>query len=339
MQEQTLDISWGTIARIFIAGFVLYVLFLVRDIVIWFFFALMISILLDPAINFLRKFKIPKILAVVLVYLSIFGIMGLLIYLSAPIFIVEINQFSKSIPDYFNKLSPVLNGMGINIARNFNDFVSGLVSALDDSSVSVVNAVSVFFGGVSSALFIFTIAFFISLESDGIEKALVLLTPKKYEENIAKIFEKAQFKVSAWFGVRIIACIFVGILSFIAFLLMGVKFALIFALISGALTFIPFVGPTITSVLLFVFVGVSDSWLSALYIIIILTIIQEIEAKALTPFLMKKIISLPPVLVLMSLLIGGTVFGFLGMIFSVPVFGIIYEFVKEFLEKKKEEAY
>ena len=73
-----------------------------------------------------------------------------------------------------------------------------------------------------------------------------------------------------------------------------------------------------------------------LYVLIAITIIQEIENKLLTPLLMKKMTDIPPVIVLSSLLLGAKVFGFLGMIFAVPVFGIIYEFAKEFLEKRRE---
>ena len=85
--------------------------------------------------------------------------------------------------------------------------------------------------------------------------------------------------------------------------------------------------------------GVSDSWVMAGYIVIVLFIIHEIEIKFFTPMLMKRIINLPAVLVLLALLVGEHVFGFLGMIFAVPVFGIIYEFSKEFLERRKQEQY
>jgi predicted PurR-regulated permease PerM len=74
-----------------------------------------------------------------------------------------------------------------------------------------------------------------------------------------------------------------------------------------------------------------------LYVAIAVIIIQEIENKLVTPLLMKKMAAVPPVLVLISLLVGGKLFGFLGVIFAVPVFGILYEFLKEFLEKRKEE--
>ena len=185
---------------------------------------------------------------------------------------------------------------------------------------------------------IFAIAFFISLEDRGVEKFLALLTPQKYEDFTVRLFERAQYKVSRWFGARILSCILVGVASFITFYVLDVKYAFILALISGVLNFVPYIGPTITLLLSVLFVGVSSSWLVAAYVFIIILVIQEIENKALTPLLMKKFMDLPPVLVLISLLVGGSIFGFLGTIFAVPIFGIIFEFVKEFLENKKQES-
>lgn len=335
--EQTLDISWKTIIKIFLAGFVLYILFLARDIAVWFFFALIISLLVEPAINFLRRLFLPKLLAVVLVYLSILGALGLMIYLTAPIFILEINQLSKNIPDYFEKLNPILKNLGVSVAKSFEDFTADLILKLQESSVSIIKAISVFFGGIYSTIVIFVFAFYISLEDKGPERFLSLLIPKQYEEYILTLFERAQYKVAGWFGARILACIFVGISSFIIFFLFGIKFAFILSLISGSLNFVPFIGPLITGILAVLFVGISNSWSAAVYIFIALYVIQAIENNIITPILMKKFLALPPILVLISLLVGGTIFGVLGIIFVVPVFGVIYEFLKEFLERRKEE--
>ena len=75
--QDILDISWATIVKIIVALGGLYLIFLVRDILIWFIFALIISILFNPAVNFFRKLKIPRVLACILVYLSIFVLLGL----------------------------------------------------------------------------------------------------------------------------------------------------------------------------------------------------------------------------------------------------------------------
>ncbi len=338
-QEQVLDISWETIAKVFAAIFALYFIYLAREIAIWFFFGLSISILLEPAINFFRKIYIPKIIAILLVYFSIFGILGLLIYFTAPIFISELKQFSSHLPDYFEKISPVLRQLGIDTAQSFNDTAKFLVGGLEQSSKGVFSAAMAFFGGVSSAVLILAVSFLLSLEEKGPEKFLALVLPKKYESQIATFFEKAQVKVASWFGARLLACLFVGIASFIIFYIFNVKYAFLLALISGVLNFIPYIGPWITAVTLAIFIAVSSSSLIiVLYVLIAVFAVQAVENNLLTPLLMKKMIDLPPVLVLVSLLLGAKVFGFLGMIFAVPVFGIIYEFVKEILEKRREEA-
>lgn len=339
MSGQTLDISWGTITRVFIAGLIFYVVYLARDIAIWFFFALVISILLQPAINFLRKLYIPKIIAITMIYLSIFSFLGFLIYLTAPIFIYEIKQFSQSLPEYFERISPFLKQIGFDISYGFQEFTGILTENLEKSSKGIVSAILAFFGGIASAVFILTISFFLSLEERGVEKVLVLLSPKKYETQIASLFKRAQSKVAGWFGARILACLFVGLASFIVFYIFKIEYAFILALLAGILNFIPYIGPWITGILLFVFVASSSSSLFLpIYILVAFLVIQMVEGNILTPILMKKMIDLPPVLVLLALLVGSQVFGFLGTIFAVPVFGIVYEFLKEFLEKRREEV-
>jgi len=335
MSQQTLDISWKTIAKVFVAIFIFYMAYLVKDVALWFFFALVISVLLEPAINFLRWLRIPKIVAIVFVYLSIFGFLGLLIYMAAPIFVFELKQFSHQIPDYFEKINPVLKQWGVDIAYSFNDLTQILVNRLEQGSKGVVNAVTSFFGGIVSAIFILTLSFFLSIEEKGMQKFLVILTPKRYERQIINIFERSQKKVSNWFGARILACLFVGLASFVIFYIFDVKYSFLLALVAGILNFVPYIGPWITAAFLLAFVSVSNSWFVALYVFIAFIVIQSIEGYILTPILMKKMINLPPVLVLAALVVGSQIFGFLGVVFAVPVFGIVYEFMKEFLEKRR----
>ncbi|MCX6720796.1 MAG: AI-2E family transporter [Candidatus Staskawiczbacteria bacterium] len=338
-KNQVLDISWETIAKIFIAIFVFYLIYLTRDIALWFFFALAISVLLTPAINFLRKFWVPKALAVIFVYFSIFGILGILIYLTAPLFIEELRQLSRHLPEYSYTLSPFLQQIGIDTTQTFANLTQLLLAGLAQSSKGVMNAVATFFGGLASTAFILTTAIFLSLEDNAFERFLKLVFPKKYEENIVTLFGRAQNKISGWFGARILSCLFVGVASYIVFYVFGIKYAFLLALISGVLNFVPYIGPLITTVLLVVFIAVSSgAWVTILYVLLAVFLVQEIDNKLLTPLLMKKLADVPPVLVLIALLVGAKLFGFLGTIFAVPVFGIIYEFLKEFLEKRREES-
>jgi len=335
-QERILDISWGTILKISIAIIVFYILYQVRNILIWFIFALVISILFDPPINFLRKLKIPRVLATSFIYVGFFGILILSIYLSTPMFISEIHQFSKSLPQFFEIISPPLRGLGFQMFESIETFINSLNDILGKLSANILNVLFLFFGGVFTTIFILTVAIFLSLEEKAVERTLSLVFPEKYESYILSLWRRCQKKVSGWFLARLIACIFVGVALSLTLLLFHGHYPFSLGLIAGILNFIPVVGPLVTGIILFVIISI-DSFLKAIFVIIAFTLIQLVENNLLTPILLKKIIDLPPVLVLVALAVGGVLWGFLGAILAVPIAGILFEFLKEFLQKRKEE--
>lgn len=335
MNEKILDISWGTIVKIFTAAVVFLVLYSIRDILIWFIFALTISLLFEPAIGFLQKRRAPRILAVVLLYVAIFGIFSILIYLMVPIFATEIEKFINFFPEYFGKISPLIASLGFETFSNLEMFLKTFQGTLQGMGENIFNTLFSLFGGVFTTLFVIVVAMFLSLEDRAVEKALILLFPKKYEVQAINIWQKCQKKVSGWFGGRLIGCIFVGVASYIAFLIFGVKYPFTLALFSGVFNFVPYVGPVITGLILFLIVF-PVSVVKGILAVVALVIIQEIENNIISPILMKKLVGLPPVLVLLSLVIGGKLWGFMGAVLAIPLFGILFEFLNGFLQKKKD---
>ena len=197
--ERVLDISWGTIWKIFVAAVLLYVLYQTRNILVWFLFALIISILFNPSTNFLRKFKIPRLLAVCFVYVGFFGILILIVYLAVPLFVSEIKQFSQILPQYFEKISPPLKGLGIKTFENLDTFVGALSGSLERLADSIFNILFTVFGGIFATVFTLSLAVYLSLAEKGVERALVLFFPKKYEVYVLSLWERCQKKVNAWF--------------------------------------------------------------------------------------------------------------------------------------------
>jgi len=338
MQEnRVLDISWGTILKISLAFLVFYILYLVRDILAWFIFALTISVLFTPAITFLQRLTIPRSLAVIFVYVAVFGILGLSIFLTAPMFIAEIKQFSQLFPQYFEKVAPPLQSLGIEAFESIDDFTQALGVVLQKASSDILSALAIFFGGLGSTVFILSIALFLSLEEKGVERMVALLSPKKYEAYVMALWERSRTKVSGWFGSRVLIALFVGVAVFIALSLFNVKYAFVLALFAAILDFIPVLGPIFAGAVIFSFV-VLDSWLKALFVLIVFILIQQIEGNIISPVLTKKFVGLPPALVLLSLAVGAKLLGILGAVLAIPLAGILFEFLRDFLKKKKEET-
>lgn len=337
MSDQTkiLDISWETILKLAVAIGFFYFLYLLRDVLIWVIFAAIISILFNPAISFLKRFM-PRVLATILVYITIFGVVGISIYLVAPIFVSEINQFSQDSPAYFERISPPLRSLGIEAFESFEEFTNAVETQLSSISSSVIGAVGIIFGGLFSTITILSIALFLSLEENGLERIIRVLTPKKYEALVLNILEKSEKKVAGWFGSRILCSLFVGLMTFLICFVLKVDYAVSFGLFSGVFNFIPIVGPIISGLMIATII-VAGSWLKAVFFITAFILIQQIEGNILSPVLTKRFIGISPVLVLIALLVGGKLWGLMGALLAIPIAGIFFEFLRDFLKKRKEE--
>ncbi len=334
--EKILDVSWKAILRISIAIVCFYVLFLVRDILIWFIFALTISILSNPAVDFLQKKKIPRILGVILIYAAVFGVLGIFIYLMVPLFISELKTFVNFLPQYLERISPVLQGFGLETFNSVGGLLSALSQFLEGVTDNVFSVLFTIFGGFFTFLFIIVTAIFLSMDEKSIDKSLVLFFPPKYESFISGLWVRCQKKVSGWFGARLLACLFVGVACWIAFLALNIKYAFTLALFAGVFNFVPYIGPLVTAVILFLIVFPAEPF-KGIFVLAVFGVIQEIDGHILSPILMKKFVGLPPALVLISLVVGGKLWGFLGAVLAIPLFGILFEFLKEFLQKRKEK--
>jgi predicted PurR-regulated permease PerM len=332
-EEKTLDISWGAIFRISAFLFLLYLLYLVKDILILALFAFIISFLVEPVISFLEEKKISRPISVLFIYLSLFSFLGLLIFfLVSPIF-SESQKLIKSIPEYFEKISPTLKNFGILASENFEDLLKTFQDWLIKASKSIFSAIFAIFGGIFSTLTVFFLSVFISLEKGIGEKIIRFFSPREKEEKFVGVFKKCQEKVSAWFGSRILSCLFVFLLTLFSLKVFKVDYTFSLSLTSGFLELIPILGPIASGILIF-FISLLSSFKKAIFALLAFILIQQIEGSILAPILTKKFVGLSSFLTLVSLLIGGKIFGLLGAIFSIPLAAMVVEVAKEILKKE-----
>jgi len=333
-QESILNISWASIFKVCIAIISLYILYLIKDIVVWFIFALVISTLFNFLIDSFEKKRIPRIVTATFLYFIIFILLGFFVYKTAPIFLSEVKEFSQNIPRYFQQVSPILEKFGIQIAQDTKEFTSNLEIGLSTASQNVFNALFAIFGGVFSTLFIVSLAFFISLEKGLIERIVINFSAVKHHKYLRHIIERSKKKVGAWFVSRIIGMFFVGMLTYFVLRVFNVNYAFILSLLVAIFDFVPMIGPILGGLIVTLIVALTSP-IQALFVLIAFVIIQILESNLLLPLLFKKFIGIPPSLVLISLVVGGKLWGILGAILIIPLVGIIFEVLSDYLEKSK----
>ena len=334
-QESILNISWGSIFKVCIAVMSLYILYLIRDVVVWFIFALIISTLFNFLIDSFEKKRIPRIVTATFLYFSIFVLLSFFIYKTAPMFLSEVKEFSQNVPGYFQQVSPILEKFGIQITQDTESFASNLEIGLGRASQSIFNALFVIFGGVFSTVFIISLAFFISLEKGLVEKILITFSSVKHHKYLRYLIERSKKKVGAWFISRIIGMFFVGVLTYFVLKVFNVNYAFILSLLVATFDFVPMIGPILGGLIVAAIVALSSP-IQALFVLIAFVIIQILESNLLLPLLFKKFIGIPPSLVLISLVVGGKLWGILGAILIIPLVGIIFEVLSDYLERSKK---
>ena len=334
MREQSiLDISWATIFKISIAVITLYFVYLLKDIIIWIIFALIIAILFNFPIDYLEKKKIPRIVSASLLYFGIFALISWFFYETAPIFLAEIENFIHNFPLQLSKISPLLEKMGLGAINANANLINFTKESLKGAQGGILNAFSAIFGGFYSAIFIVFLAFFISLEKNVGERIVEFFSPAQYKFYFGELWKKAKKKIGGWFISKLIGALFVGTATFAALAILNVKYSFIFSLLAGVLDLIPFIGPLIVGL-----VATAVIWLSsptqAIFALTAFIIIQLLENDLVLPIIYRRAVDLSPVLVLIALAIGGELWGVLGAILAIPLTGIIFEILKDYFAGK-----
>ena len=332
--KQKIDISWESIIRVLVVFLGSYVVYLIKDILVWVVFAFIISILFEPTISLLIKKKTSRFIATIIIYTVFIVLIGLFVYWIVPIFALELQRFSRLFPGYFKELSPSLQSAGIEAFKSMEALTSSLKNWLTGASSNILNTVISIFGGILSTVTILTLSIFFSIEKDEIEEIIKLIIPKKQERYFLELGKKLQRTIISWFSLRVLSGFFIAISSILTFYLLDMKHALALGLFAGVADFIPIIGPIFTSVIIVIFAFL-DSWAKALLAVFIFTLIQQVESNIIEPILNKNLTGFPAVLMLIALLIGGKLWGVLGAILIVPLVGVAYGILKESLIKRK----
>ncbi len=331
--NRTLEVSWKAIFKILITFFALFIIFLIHDILVLSVFGLVIAVLFEAPARALSK-RIPYGLAVVFLYVAAFALLSSLIYFPASSLVTEIKQFISLFPIYFERVSPPLRNLGFEAFKDLENFVDSLEQVANIMSSNILNALFSIFGGIASTIYVVSIAFFLSFERNQFEKALVLFFPEDERGFISSLWNRSEKKVAYWFLKILFSCLFLGITSYISFLIIGVNYPLSLAILGGAVDFIPIVGPALATLVIFMTLAL-ESLSKAIFGVLVYVILQQIDNNIVSPLLAKKFTGLSPVLVLVSLTAGGKLFGVLGAVLMVPLVALVVEFGKGLLERRQ----
>lgn len=314
----------------------IWLLYFLRDVVAYFVFAFVIASALRPGIDFLEKRKIPRALSGILIFILFLIFISLILAIIFPPLITEVQNFFTSSPqisqnfiDLISKLDKAMGGVGLleDIKNSLLVFIQGLSQSL----TAAAGVLSGFFGGLFNLIFVVIISFYFAVEKKTAERisGLIASGNRRLEDKILKGWKRAETIAGRWLYSYFILGTIVGLLVYVGLSLVGVKYALVLAVLAAVLEVIPMLGPILAGVIGSFLALVQGGVPMALWTALVFVIVQQLENFLIVPFVMRKRVDLHPILVIVVLFIAGKVFGVLGAVLSIPLTAITIALVKE----------
>lgn len=335
-----IEINTGTIVRAVLVVLFFVFVYMLKDVFIIFLFALIIASAISPFANWLESKGFPRLFGVLLLFLTVIGLVGFLLSLIVPFVSQEVSQLLTALPETLSKLSTSLERAQEG-APQYLDFVSEIQNILEtfstylqQSAQSVISLVISIFGGVMSFIAILIISFYLSVTKNGIENFLGSIVPEKYEQYAIGLWKRSEVKMGRWIQGQLLLGLVMGLVVYVGLSLMGVKYALIFALLAAVFEIVPMVGPVLAAIPA-VFLALLQSPALGLWVVLFYVLAQQLENHLLVPVVLGKTIGLNPVVVIIALLVGQQLAGIPGMILSVPLATVLVEMLDDFAKHKE----
>ena len=317
------------------------------------FIGFIIAWLFSPLVDKLTKKGLPRIVSSLIVYVIFILFLVIFFRIFIPIIYTEFNELIKTLPGILEDITDFINNIFSKIEINNSNMESikeGILKAVNDYGndisksipTTIVNIMSSLFSGLGSVFFGLIIGLYMLFDFDNVSILFLRLIPKKHQIEIGGLLDNIGIEVRKCVnGTLLVACM-VFVCDTIGFSIVGLKSALLFGLFCGITDLIPYIGPYIGTAVATI-VGLTQSPLIGIGILIIAIIVQLVESYVLQPIVMSKATKLHPVTIICSLLIFGHFFGIIGMILATPlmsIFKVIWKFsvdkYKKYHEKQRK---
>lgn len=336
-QEVTFRLDVFNLIKVVLVLILFAVLFILRDLLLVLLAAVVIASAVEPMIRWFKRYKIGRIPSVVVIYVLLALLLVSAFYFLLIPLLNETSSLLSSLPNYISSAdlwAPVGEGTFLgsqqfirDLSTNFSvqDIVSQVQSITDNLTASIFSAFSYIFGGALSFFLIIVLSFYLAVQENGIKNFLTTVTPIDHRSYVLDLWKRAENKIGLWFQGQILLVVIIAVLTYLGLTLIGIEHSLLLAVLAGLFELIPLFGPILAAIPAVAIAFLAGGIGPALAVLAFYVIIQQFENQLIYPLVVKKVVGVPAIIVILALIAGGTLAGFLGVLLSVPVAAILME--------------
>lgn len=337
-------ITTDTFIRALIVGAVALALWKLHELVLLVLTAIVIASAIEPGVAFFVEKRIPRVLAVLGMYTAVFGSLFITVYAFFPPLLDDMQGLVSTVPQYLDTLNLPSSLTGLSEAgasasvseHSLLSNVFAIRSAFSETGEGAFRLLSAFFGGIFSFGLVVILSFYFAIQETGIDDFLRIITPAKHEEYVVNLWLRAKKKIGLWMQGQLLSSLIGGVIAYLGLLILGVPYAILLAIFTAAAMLVPIFGSFISAVPSVAIAFSTGGITLAAIVIGLYFIISQFEAHLIHPLVVNKVVGIPPLLVILALIVGGELAGFLGVVLAIPVAAGLREFLNDFDQSKRK---
>jgi predicted PurR-regulated permease PerM len=310
MQSKKIEISYKTIIFTILILLALQFLWLVKDLIFLFLICFILASALNPTITRLERYKISRVIAILLVYLVALSVFSYSLATIIPILIDQTAGLIQALPSALENIK----FFGTSATN-----LSSQLKILETIPADIAKTLIGLFSNLLSAIVMLVLTFYLLLERKNFPKYARALFGPRGQSLFLKTITRLELRLHSWVSGELVLMTIIGVLSYLGYYILGLNYCLPLALIAGLMEIIPNIGPIFSTIIALI-VALNVSPLTALLTVIWGIIIQQIENSLITPRIMKAKLGLHPIITIMVITIGAKIAGVIGALLAVPIY-------------------
>ena len=300
----------------------------------------MIAIPLSAAATRLERYHVPRALGALLALFAGIASLALVIYLLIPPFVDQTNEFVNDVPGIVRDLEARVGDVVGSEPSEVGDRVQNWFESYTDEPerlIGPITSIGLNVAGVVGALVLILItAYYMAVRPGPLVEGLVSLAPPARREHVRHVLDRVRESWIGWMEGVAIDMLITGVFTYVALTIIGLDFAIFFAVLSSLLVVVPYFGAIAGAVPPVLF-ALTDSPGKALLVLGAYIVVQQLESNVTMPVIMSQRVQLHPAMIAIGVLVVGRLFGFVGLFVAVPILSLITICVQEFWVKELDQ--
>ncbi len=328
------------VVRILVGIVIFLVFYRIRDLLFPFILAAIFAFMLLPMVDFLEKARINRSLAILIIYIVVFGTFGIALAFLIPITISQIYRFIEALPEYNDQIRSFITAMEnsyeqISLPTSMRIVIDQQIRNFEVGVILTVNTIVERFFGLYRHIINLLIApiftFYVLKDARLISRSFYDLFSPAGQDKARKVMTDLYMVMRQFFRGQFLVCIILSVLYTALFAFVGVRYSLVLGIFAGFANIVPYLGPMLGT--LFPMLIASFQSREMVFVVLFLSfVVQQIEGYVISPWILgRRRVDLHPLIIILAVLAGARFFGLNGIIFAIPIAGSIRVLIRHFI--------